>query len=188
MHADISLHTEAVDRYLDLQDAVEATLGEAFQRLGKTTEDEWRSWRRKPESCCRPIAPHRPVGISGSHDDQAFDEALQAVRDAIFSSICFVDEAAFMSFVAALVEANPLQLEPEALTGRNSRRRRSHSASGIQFSDRLRYAPRRSGLLSGALVWLKRSPTRQSRYDRRFPNWRRRAATGGQCLLSPLMG
>jgi hypothetical protein len=115
------LHTEAVDRYLDLQSAAEAALEQALQRLGKTTGDALSDAEQVQLEELLQAADRATPGLLDFLDrstDQAFDEALQAVRDAIFFVNLFsLDEAdAFMRrFVAALVEANPLQGEPEAL-------------------------------------------------------------------------
>ncbi len=115
------LHMEAVDRYLALQNAAEAALEQALQRLGRMTDDALTDAEQEQLEALLQAADRATPGLLEflEHStDQVLDEALQAVRDAIFFFNLFsLDEAdAFTRrFVAALVEANPQHVEPDAL-------------------------------------------------------------------------
>ena len=115
------LHTEAVDRYIELQDAAEDALTQALQQLGKATGDELSEAEQEQLEELLQAADQTTPGLLEFLDrstDEAFDEALQTLRDSIFFFNLFsLEEAnAFIRrFVSALVEANPQRADPEDL-------------------------------------------------------------------------
>jgi hypothetical protein len=116
------LHTEAVERYIELQDAAEAALTQALQRLGKATGDELSADELEQLEMILQAADRATPGLLEFLDrstDEAFDEALQALRDSIFFFNLFSPEetdAFTRRFVAALVDANPQRGDPENLS------------------------------------------------------------------------
>jgi hypothetical protein len=115
------LHTEAVERYIELQDAAEAALTQALQGLGKATGDELSADELEQLEVILQAADRTTPGLLEFLDrstGEAFDEALQALRDSIFFFNLFSPEetnAFTRRFVAALVNANPQHTNPEDL-------------------------------------------------------------------------
>jgi hypothetical protein len=116
------LHTEAVERYIELQDAAEAALTQALQRLGKATGDELSADELEQLEMILQAADRATPGLLEFLDrstDEAFDEALQALRDSIFFFNLFAPEetdAFTRRFVAALIDANPQRADSENLS------------------------------------------------------------------------
>jgi hypothetical protein len=115
------LHDEAVERYSTLQDAAETALTQALYQLGKATGDELTDDEQEQLEELLQAADRTTPGLLEFLDrstDEAFDEALRAMRDSIFFFNLFSLEETdvFMNrFVAALVKANPRRAAPEDL-------------------------------------------------------------------------
>lgn len=116
------LHTEAVDRYVELQNAAETAMTQALQTLGKTAEDELNEAESAQlEELLQEAARSTPglLDYLERTTDEVFDDALHAVRGGLFFFNLFSPEEtqAFMHrFVAALVAANPQRADPEDLS------------------------------------------------------------------------
>ena len=117
-----TLHTEAVDRYLELQTAAETAMNQALQTLGKSPEDELSEAEREQfEELVQTAAGDTPglLEFLDRTTDEAYDEALRAVRDAVFFFGLFSQEEAeemLHRFTTTLLQANPQGAAPEDLS------------------------------------------------------------------------
>lgn len=116
------LHSDAVDQYIRWQEAAHTALLAAFQTLGKTPEDVLTAAEQEQINVLLEETARATPGLIEFLDhaaEEAFDDALQALRDTVFFLNLFtpaeVDGFA-RQFMTALVAANPQQANPEDLT------------------------------------------------------------------------